>query len=316
MNNDASEGSYTVTVRMSGITVSTPPADAPDIQLAYIDTAGKEVVVPNGGSDSRAPSPVGGGEIGLAYIVGNVGHALLKVSAASVSNPVNCSPKVSFTPAAINPGNGTDVKVTDLKATVPGSPVSFTLVVTSDDPDEPVYTINVTVTSAVPNIYADMEFAGDVYLSDGDPRRVMQFRVFNTGGAPLHVSDIHATRKLAAEVIGVDPPTMTIAPGDSLLGGKLTFEAKTPEAEYGDYSFNLTFVSDNPDQGLFVLPVKGKVFKHNGDGNEFKETPGSPNQGRCGVSREKPQGSRLPLFFALLGVAACARRRASSRGRS
>ncbi|MFO0677036.1 MAG: hypothetical protein U0169_10895 [Polyangiaceae bacterium] len=305
VSDDASEATYSVTLKFNGVMASTPTTNAPDIDVAYRDGS-DDVPVPTGSRHTRRPGALVSGEGGLVYAILNRGKADLKVGGVSVSNAVNCAPVVDFKPTTIAPNQAVSLTLTNLIASGAG-PVSFTVVITSDDPDEPTYAFTVDVTRAVPDIAVYLS-PDDHYIETQGPRRDVAFEVRNEGGATLHVSEIFVTGEVGCSILGINPPTMTIAPG-GFVTGKLVFEAKTPEKEYADYAFDMSLRSDDPDEPLLVERAAGKVFKHSGNADAIKENPGTANYrpGSCGVSGRSPSG--LPAVFALVGLAAVARRR-------
>ncbi len=135
-NDDVNENPYDFSVNGTA-------AGAPDIEVS--DAA--STVIPDGGTDNLGTRNTGQATL-VTYTVANTGNVDLNITGVNTSATVNCTVSLSAAPAAtVAPGTSTTFTVS-VTPTADGL-FSFAIAITSDDPDENPYDINVSGTAAL-----------------------------------------------------------------------------------------------------------------------------------------------------------------------
>ncbi len=183
--------------------------------------------------------------------VRNVGEGELEVTGLSFTNPAfSARPPLNFRVAS-----GDTHKVTVLFDPTFAKTDTGSMLISSNDPDEPVVPVKLQGKGGAPNITGPPRviFVPDVEVqtcSGMDNNGVFQYKLQNTGTCSLTV---HAFRLNPPFSVGYPATPFTIPPqGSSLL--ILIFD---PE-EKGTFNDTLYVHSDDPFKPIFKVPVSGK----------------------------------------------------------
>jgi hypothetical protein len=212
-----------------------PPPPAPDISVSPTSVAYGNVVV--GGTSDRTVT------------VSNVGSATLNVTGLATTNAA-FSVVSPATPFAVAPG-GSQAVVVRFAPPATG-PFSGNLQITSDDPDEGLTTVPLAGTG-VPPATPDIDVSptsvafGSVTVGNTADRTVT---VSNVGTATLNVSNLTTT---SATFSVVSPATPFAVP----VSGSQAVVVRFAPPSAGPFSGNLEITSDDPDEGLTIVPLTG-----------------------------------------------------------
>ncbi len=295
-NNDADENPYTVT--LTGRSDANPnPGD---------------IAVTSNGTDVATGSTVDWGNLpaGMTalrtFTVSNTGTGELRLTGFS-SSPVqpllNSSTPMYFyfggTPTSVLPGGQSGSLVMIFKPAAANTVYKSTLVISSTDPDENPYRINLTgtgIASTTPVADIDVIVNGSSVANNGsfafgssNSGTLVQksLTIYNTGNAPLTITGAAVTLPVGTAAgtpqpfgVGVTP-SVVIAPG-STYGTSLNFAPTVA----GIYSATLQLTSNDPDESPYTINVTGTAVG----------TVAAPEIGVSLAGSDVPTGSGVAAF--------------------
>ncbi|MCH8070183.1 MAG: choice-of-anchor B family protein, partial [Candidatus Marinimicrobia bacterium] len=149
-------------------------------------------------------------------------------------------------------GESVEVAVTFNATGLNGGDYFSDIIITSNDPDEPeiIVTAHLNVTGA-PDIWVDPDTM-DFEVTYVDYGGTLELVIGNNGTDMLVVTSISSDNN----VFTVSQPSATIGFGDELVV-EVTFLPTT----VGDYSGNITIVSNDPDEGTIEIPLSGSAVE-------------------------------------------------------
>lgn len=152
----------------------------------------------------------------------------------------------------VPPGESREVEVGLRGPGLTVGPLTFELIVHSNDPARPevLVPVELTVTGTQRLVLAPEEAVFPESLSGETAEVVLRFE--NPGQDPLHVSEIH----LQGEGFNFDDTAFVLPPGGH-LERTLAFSAFDP----GDYAGELTLASDDPQQPVRIIPLQARVVE-------------------------------------------------------
>lgn len=295
-NNDADENPYTVT--LTGHSDANPnPGD---------------IAVAINGADVATGSTVDWGSLPVGmtalrtFTVSNTGTGELRLTGFSAS-PVqplltSATPMYFYfggTPASVLPAGQSGSLVMIFKPAAADTVYKSTLLISSTDPDENPYRINLTgsgIASTTPVADIDVVVNGGSVVNNGsfafgssNSGTVVQksLTIYNTGNAPLTITGATVTQPVGTAAgtpqpfgVGVTP-SVVIAPG-STYGTSLIFAPTVA----GTYSATLQLSSSDPDESPYPINVTGTAVG----------TVASPEIGVSLAGSDVPTGSGVAAF--------------------
>ena len=251
VNDDSDENPFNITV--AGTASGTPEMDVSSSISGPVTDGGTD---PLGAQTAGVPSSV-------TYTITNTGTANLTVASIALSLPSNVA--FSFGPISgvpiIAPGGSGTVTI-NFTPTVAG-PFSFNLSFSNDDGDENPFNYTVSGTAVgTPEIAVSASIGGAV--ADGGTNAqgaqaagtpvTVTYTVTNTGtdALTLATATSSALSNVTVNSIGAPGSTTVIA-----SGGTTTFDVQYTPTLAGAFSFDLSFVNDDPDENPFNYTVSG-----------------------------------------------------------
>ena len=260
---------------------------------------------------------VGGPSLSGTFTVTNSGTATLNVTAINTAN-TNCTITITPTnalPWALASGGGFDTFLVDLAPAAAGAfSGSFSIVSNDGDEDPFVFNVNGNTQAnneaeiAIHRLPADTDIANNSTVNETNTGLASFNRTFsirNEGSAQLTLSGAPVVVSVPDNVI------VTITqPPSSLIAGSLG-EANSEDfilgiapIAAGAFSFTVTIVSNDADEGTFVFNYTGHTTTPSGGG-------GGGGGGKDGCSTSNGNSGWLVLFAALAGLGLALRLRRS-----
>jgi hypothetical protein len=223
-------------------------------------------VVPNNTIDLVGPRPVTVAftlVYDLANVAPNGGNLLNLTSAVQVGNTLNCTASITAQPSTgqFAPGQADSFDI-EITPTAAGTFLAE-FVLTCDDPDESVYRVTIIGNGTAPEI--DLQRPAGTSIASGGTdalggvaENVLQsltYYIVNGGNTNLDLTgspavDLQAQTNCTAAV--VQQPALTSLPPAGLAPFVVEL---TPGS--GAFSFTLTIVNNDPDEGTYTVTVSG-----------------------------------------------------------
>jgi PKD repeat protein len=181
-------------------------------------------------------------------IVANRGHRALTISQAIVSGSGFTGAGGSLT---LNPDE-TGLFTISFVPTTTGAHAG-TLTITSNDPLNPVKTVQLTGTSLYPPVLTP-DAGAIAYTVPAYSEDTRTFILRNTGLGTLSIQSVSET----AGWLWVNPTTLTIPAGS---WANLTLHTSTLSIAEGIWTTNLSIVSNDPEHSTYVIPVELNVSR-------------------------------------------------------
>ena len=266
-NDDATEASFSTQLRMKAVTVATPPAGSPEIDMTRPGGA----PIADGATFNEAVDP-NENPILLTYNVLNTGTAALTLSPAVIFNEAGCTANVVTNVPSSIPAGGSGIL--SISVTRSGDDDgAFSVSIDNNDGNENPYDFTVGIPSRLsPNI--GVTYGGPADITAGKAISA-DFLIANTGLADLAVTDISVENLVNAAVNILSPRNLSIAPA-----GSETISTSIAAGVPGTYSFDLVVTSNDPDAPAFRLTVAGTAA----DGGKTD----APDDGGCAATGGEP----------------------------
>jgi|GEM_PF-1500815 len=246
-SDDFDEPVVTVSLSGNGVPVPVPEIDVAPLSLNYGD-----VFI---GSDST-----------LSVTITNTGSADLDVTSIALGASSSADFVITSGPGSIVLVPGANVTVEVNYSPSDEGADSGTLLIESDDFDEPVVTVSLSG-NGVPVPVPEIDVAplslnyGDVFIGSDS---TLSVTITNTGSADLDVTSIALGASSSADFV------ITSGPGSIVLvpGANVTVEVNYSPSDEGADSGTLVIQSDDADESVVILSLSGIGIKMCGDLDE------------------------------------------------
>ncbi len=176
------------------------------------------------------------------------------------------------------------------------------LTIISNDPDEPVVTIDLIGSGIDPDININpnsLDFGSVISGQEASEELV----VSNIGSGPLTISGIGLIYE-GLEQYSLDPTGGTNPCGNTPIiipeGGECTISLNFTPQSAGTHTATLVIISNDPDEDTLSISVTGNEIPPNN--NSDSNTGGGGGGGGCTVQRNAPFDPLFPGLLLLAGV--------------